>query len=192
MLPKTSTLILFGATGDLAARMLLPSLYGLDSDKLLPEDLRIFATARGDHDDDGFRAHARHALEENVPANFFDAERAERFLERLHYVPLDARDTEGFKRLAAAVGDKNGDIAIFLSTAPSLFEPTIDGLAAAGLAGAACPARARKAARHRPRLEPRDQRCRRPTPFPRTASSGSTIISARKRSRTCSRCASPT
>ncbi len=136
MLAKTSTLILFGATGDLAARMLLPSLYGLDSDKLLPEDLRIFGTARGEMDDAGFRAHARKALEEHVPASFFDAGRVDRFLERLRYVPLDARDAEGFKRLAAGVGDKDGDIAIFLSTAPALFKPTIDNLAAAGLAGA--------------------------------------------------------
>jgi len=134
VLPKTSTLILFGATGDLAARMLLPSLYGLDSDKLLPAELRIFGTARGDLDDAGFRAHARKALKEHVPANFFDAARADRFLERLHYVALDARDSDGFTRLAAAVGDKD-DIAIFLSTAPSLFKPTIDNLAAAGLAG---------------------------------------------------------
>jgi glucose-6-phosphate 1-dehydrogenase len=134
VLPKTSTLILFGATGDLAARMLLPSLYGLDSDKLLPEELRIFGTARADLDDDGFRAHARKALEEHVPESFVDASRVDRFLERLHYVALDARDAEGFERLAAAVGDKD-DIAIFLSTAPSLFKPTIDNLAAAGLAG---------------------------------------------------------
>ncbi len=131
---KTSTLILFGATGDLAARMLLPSLYGLDSDKLLPAELRIFGTARGELDDAGIRAHTRKALEEHVPANFFDAAQADRFLERLHYVPLDARDAEGFHRLAAAVGDKD-DIAIFLSTAPSLFKPTIDDLAGAGLAG---------------------------------------------------------
>ena len=132
---KASTLILFGATGDLAARMLLPSLYGLDNDGLLPPDLRIFATARSEHDDESFRAHARRALKEHVPASFFDDAVADRFLERLHYVPLDARDPEGFKRLAAAVGDGGGEIAIFLSTAPSLFKPTIDNLAAAGLAG---------------------------------------------------------
>jgi len=43
---KVATLLLFGATGDLARRMLLPSLYGLDADGLLPADLRIVGTAR--------------------------------------------------------------------------------------------------------------------------------------------------
>jgi glucose-6-phosphate 1-dehydrogenase len=42
---KATTLLMFGATGDLARRMLIPSLYGLDSDGLLPPDLRDFASA---------------------------------------------------------------------------------------------------------------------------------------------------
>ena len=61
---------------------------------------------------------------------------AARFLQRLRYVALDATDTAGFARLADAVGDPSSGVAIFLSTAPSLFEPTIQGLASAGLA---CP-----------------------------------------------------
>jgi len=130
------TLLLFGATGDLSRRMLLPSLYGLDADGLLPADLKIVGTARSPLDDEGFRAQARAALEEHLPAGFFSAEVAGRFLPRLHYVPVDIRDSASFARLAEAVGDPNAGVAIFLSTAPSLFRPTIDGLAAAGLA---CP-----------------------------------------------------
>ena len=45
MTERVSTLVLFGATGDLARRMLLPSLYGLDADGLLPPELRIIGTA---------------------------------------------------------------------------------------------------------------------------------------------------
>ena len=55
-------LLLFGATGDLAQRMLLPSLYGLHADKLLPDGLTITGTARSEHDDDSFREFARKAL----------------------------------------------------------------------------------------------------------------------------------
>ena len=55
-------LLLFGATGDLSQRMLLPSLYGLAADGLLPADLAIVATARTSHDDDAFRAFAEKAL----------------------------------------------------------------------------------------------------------------------------------
>jgi glucose-6-phosphate 1-dehydrogenase len=133
---KVATLLLFGATGDLARRMLLPSLYGLDADGLLPERLRIVGTARTPLDEEAFRAKAREALEQFLPTGFLDAKVAERFLARLSYVPLDITDPAGFQQLAGAIGDPAGGVAIFLSTAPSLFKPTIDGLAAAGLA---CP-----------------------------------------------------
>jgi glucose-6-phosphate 1-dehydrogenase len=130
---KVSTLLLFGATGDLARRMLLPSLYGLDSDGLLPDDLRIIGTARTELDDDAFRGKARGALDEHLPAGFSQPELVERFLKRLSYVALDATQAAGFPKLAQAIGDPAHGVAIFLSTAPSLFEPTIAGLQAAGL-----------------------------------------------------------
>jgi glucose-6-phosphate 1-dehydrogenase len=136
MAEKASTLLLFGATGDLARRMLLPSLYGLDSDGLLPANLRIIGTARTELDDAAFRERAKAALEEHLPAGFFQQGIAGRFLERLHYVALDIKDPAGFERLAKTIGDPCHGVAIFLSTAPSLFKPTIDGLEGAGLA---CP-----------------------------------------------------
>jgi glucose-6-phosphate 1-dehydrogenase len=133
---KVSALLLFGATGDLARRMLLPSLYGLDADGLLPDDLTIIGTARSELDDEEYRTKARDALDEHLPAGFYSSEVGERFLKRLRYVPLDIGDEAGFSRLAKAVGDPSRGLAIFLSTAPSLFTPTIEGLRAAGLA---CP-----------------------------------------------------
>ena len=129
---KVSTLLLFGATGDLAHRMLLPSLYGLHADGLLPEDFKIVCTARSELDDEQYRASAVEALKEHVPANFYDPRTALIFSRRLSYVALDATKPEGFKELAKKV-DSSAGLAIFLSTAPSLFKPTIDGLAAAGL-----------------------------------------------------------
>ncbi|MGZ2411064.1 glucose-6-phosphate 1-dehydrogenase [Sphingomonas sp. F9_3S_D5_B_2] len=134
MADTVSTLLLFGATGDLARRMLLPSLYGLDADGLLPERLRIIGTARTVLDDAAFRERAKAALEEHVAEGFLKEDVAERFLMRLHYVPLDIKDPAAFGELASQVGDPSGGVAIFLSTAPSLFKPTIDGLAGAGLA----------------------------------------------------------
>ena len=133
---KASTLLLFGATGDLARRMLLPSLYGLDSDGLLPSDLRIIGTARTELDDDAYRGRVLEALQQFLPQGFFDQAVADRFLKRLHYVPVDINQQDSFSRLASTIGDPCDGVAIFLSTAPSLFKPTIDGLEAAGLA---CP-----------------------------------------------------
>ncbi|MCY7338401.1 MAG: glucose-6-phosphate dehydrogenase, partial [Sphingomonas bacterium] len=116
---KVSTLLLFGATGDLAHRMLLPSLYGLHADGLLPPELRIIGTARSELDDAAFRASAIDALVEHVPADFFDRQVAETFVARLSYIALDATQAAGFSRLADKIDPAQG-LAIFLSTAPSL------------------------------------------------------------------------
>ena len=126
-------LLLFGATGDLAQRMLLPSLCALDADRLVAPDLRIVGTARQALDDEGYRAFARTALEKFLPADRHGA--IPDFLKRLHYQPLDANQTAQFADLAAKVGPIEQGLSIFLSTAPSLFGPTIAGLVASGLAG---------------------------------------------------------
>jgi glucose-6-phosphate 1-dehydrogenase len=127
-------LVLFGATGDLSQRMLLPSLCALHADGLVAEDLQIVGTARSEHDDASFRAFAGEALARFLPDERQPAIPA--FLQKLSYQTLDASQPEGFAGLAAKVGAIDDGLAIFLSTAPSLFEPTIAGLSASGLAGA--------------------------------------------------------
>nr|WP_294849079.1 glucose-6-phosphate dehydrogenase [uncultured Sphingomonas sp.] len=131
---KAHTLLLFGATGDLAHRMLLPSLYGLHADALLPDDLKIIGTARSELDDAGFRKTALDALREFVPADFYDEATAAKFAERLSYVTLDASVPDHFDELSKRI-DLSKGLAIFLSTAPSLFEPIIEGLERVGLTG---------------------------------------------------------
>jgi glucose-6-phosphate 1-dehydrogenase len=126
-------LLLFGATGDLAQRMLLPSLCALHADRLVADDLEIIGTARQDLDDASYRNFAREALERFLPADRRGSMAT--FLNRLHYQPLDANNAAGFAALADKVGSIDGGLAIFLSTAPSLFEATITGLSAAGLTG---------------------------------------------------------
>jgi len=128
-------LLLFGATGDLSQRMLLPSLYGLAADGLLPDRLAIVATARSPHDDAAFREFAEKALRRFVPSERLDEAALAAFLPRIRYVPVDASKEDDFGALAAAVGSTDRGLSIFLSTAPSLFGATIDGLAKAGLAG---------------------------------------------------------
>ena len=123
-------LLLFGATGDLAQRMLLPSMCALDADGLLDPGLKIVGTARSAMTSEEFRDFARAALEKYLPGPRRGA--LESFLTRLHYVAVDATTPEGYDELARTVGDYRG-LAIFLSTAPSLFEATIKGLEGAGL-----------------------------------------------------------
>ena len=132
---RSSALLLFGATGDLARRMLLPSLYALHDDGLLPEEFRVVGTARSDLDDEEFRRLAG----DSVRARLGESGRSDAglpgFLERLAYRPLDiGAGAEGFTALAQAV-QPDRPLAIYLSTAPHLFEPTIRGLERAGLAG---------------------------------------------------------
>jgi len=132
---QSGTLLLFGATGDLARRMLLPSLYALHADGLIAPDLRIFGTARSVLDDAGYRAMAGEALNTFLPDARKDEATIDQFLQRLRYQPLDASKPAGFRDLAKGLGDLSGGLSIFLSTAPALFTPTIQGLKGAGLAG---------------------------------------------------------
>ena len=127
---KANTLLLFGATGDLSQRMLLPSLCGLGADGLLDEDLTIVGTARKPLSDAEFRNFAREAIEKFLPR---DRQRSlGDFLNRLHYQPLDVTQEDAFPQLAGRIGGGCERLAIFLSTAPNLFETTIEGLEAAG------------------------------------------------------------
>ena len=130
---KANKLLLFGATGDLSQRMLLPSLCALAAEGLLEPELRIVGTARSELSDAEFRDFARAALERFLPAERRGS--MADFLNRLSFQPLDVTTPEGFTELAAKIGAPAERLAIFLSTAPSLFEPTIRGLADAGLAG---------------------------------------------------------
>jgi len=131
----SNKLLLFGATGDLSQRMLLPSLCALDSDGLLPGDIKIIGTARSEHTDESFRNFAADALEKFIPGG--REVKDDHFLKRLQYQDLDASTPEGFDSLAKCVGPigagEDEGLSIFLSTAPFLFGPTITGLHSSGL-----------------------------------------------------------
>ena len=127
--------LLFGATGDLARRMLLPSLYNLHADGLLPDGLTITGAARQDLDDGGYRDFAKAALNEFLPDDRKDDAQIGSFAERLSYTPTDLSNPKCFGPLAEKVGDIAGGLAIYLSTAPSLFESAIEGLQTVGLTG---------------------------------------------------------
>jgi glucose-6-phosphate 1-dehydrogenase len=129
-------LLLFGATGDLAQRMLLPSLFSLHAEGLIAPEVKIIGTARSDLDDVGFRKVAADALEKFLAPEAKVPEAVPGFLDRLRYVPLDASQPDSFVALREVMGeDRDQHTAIYLSTAPSLFGSTIAGLQKAGLDG---------------------------------------------------------
>jgi len=138
--PEACDFVVFGGTGDLALRKLLPALYHCDLEGRLPEDTRVIAVSRSDLDDEGYRAQARAALAEHVAAEFQDLGAVERLLERVHYVPVDVQDEASWKPLFDTLQDReNADQAVrvfYLSVAPSLFGPICSQLGAGGFADA--------------------------------------------------------
>ena len=183
-------LMLFGATGDLALRMLYPSLYFLDASDLLPNGMRVIGAARSNLEQDAFLQMVRQALEARADGGVTEAAWA-RFSSRLAYVSFDASKPESFQALARALEGTERTI-FYLSTSPGLFGPICTGLKAGGLAHAGSRMVVEKPIGRDPKSLPGGQRRAGRRPSARTVSSGSTTISARRRCRTCWRCASPT
>ncbi|WGF88419.1 glucose-6-phosphate dehydrogenase [Marinivivus vitaminiproducens] len=128
-------LTVFGATGDLARRKILPALYHRDLDGQLPDQATIIGVSRRDLGDDGFAALAREAIGEHIrPAEQFPAA-IERFIGRLRFCPVDASSDEGWPELAAAVKPYADRVQVlYLATAPDLFAPICERLGRFGLA----------------------------------------------------------
>ena len=113
-------LVIFGATGDLARRKILPGLYRRFLAGQMPEESLIIGAARGDLTDDDFRDQVRAAIAEFVPADRQDSAAIEGFLARLGYVPIDATGSNGWAALKAMMRD-NVVRAFYFSVAPGLF-----------------------------------------------------------------------
>lgn len=124
-------LVLLGGAGDLALRMLLPSLYFLEVDRLLPHDLRIIGVARADHDAAGYKALVREQLGKRATV---EEAAWNRLAARLDYISVDITKDEGAAKLAERVGE-HGSLVIFFSLSPSLYGPACAALKTAELTG---------------------------------------------------------
>ncbi len=132
-------MVIFGASGDLTKRMLLPSLYHLAKKKLLPAEFALLGCAIDSMSQDDFRNRVRSDLREFGGApdqcKFCDW-----LLERLYYVSGDFQKPEIYqqmKSLLAEIDEKhhtNGSYFYYLATTPTLIGPIVEQLGAAGLA----------------------------------------------------------
>jgi glucose-6-phosphate 1-dehydrogenase len=136
--PEPFALVIFGATGDLAARKLLPALCGLWQDRLLPERMAVVGVGRRDKTDDAFRADVRADLVRfrgAVPAGADGQD----FLAHVYYHRADFTTTEGLQGLGRRLGELEaqrglpGNRLYYLATDPEFFAPIVEGLGAAGL-----------------------------------------------------------
>lgn len=127
-------LVVFGGTGDLALRKLMPALYFRDRDRQLPPETRIVGVSRTEIDRDAYVERIRDALQRHVVPDDLSPEVVERFCSRLFFVPLDASGAEGWSRLSEVLSEDERRIRIFyLATSPELFGPVCRNIAAAGL-----------------------------------------------------------
>lgn len=128
-------LVIFGGTGDLARRKLLPALYHLMKVGQIPEDARIIAAARSEIGTDGYRAIAREALETFLSQGELDGEVLERFLGCVDYQQVDAHSNDCWPDLAAALERREGAVrAFYLAVAPEFFGPICERLNECGAA----------------------------------------------------------
>lgn len=134
--PRPLDLVIFGGTGDLAMRKLLPALYHLHCDGLLAATTRVVGVARDDLDDAGYReqvcVQAQRFLGKDFRPGDWNA-----FAARLLYARVDALDGTSFSGLAEQLSARpDGQRVFYLSTAPSLFAAISRHLEAAGLIAA--------------------------------------------------------
>jgi glucose-6-phosphate 1-dehydrogenase len=133
--PAPQAVVIFGATGDLATRKILPALYHLAVQGLLPDPTTIVGVARTALDDDGFRAHARRAIEA-AHGNVDERDWA-RFAQTLHYVAGSFDAPEAMRGLLHHLdeADRNGCEGArlyYLAVPPQAFLPIVRGLAEIG------------------------------------------------------------
>ncbi len=128
-------LVIFGGTGDLARRKILPGLFRRFISEQMPGEARIIGAARSDLDSDGYRKMIRDAIAEFGGDEKENKDCLERFLAQLDYVPIDAKGEGGWKELAGLM--REGRVhAFYFSVAPSLFGDLAERLHKHGLAHA--------------------------------------------------------
>ena len=128
--PEPCTLAIFGATGDLTERKLMPALYSLAFRRLLPERFGVVGVARADQSDEGFREAMRSAVE-RYGRDPFRQEVWDDLAGGMRYLMLNAADEEAAANLGAVLEDldsergTNGNRLYYFAVPPGAFEPLV-------------------------------------------------------------------
>jgi glucose-6-phosphate 1-dehydrogenase len=135
---RPTTLTIFGATGDLARRKLLPALYNLAHEGALPERFNLVGISRSHMEHDEFRVEAREAIEQ-FSRRPPDPQVLAALLDNVRYLPGTFDDQSVYERLAGQLREFDQDYGaplnrlFYLSTAPSFFPVIVEALGAQGL-----------------------------------------------------------
>jgi glucose-6-phosphate 1-dehydrogenase len=129
-------LVLFGGTGDLTWRKLMPALFQAFRHGKLPPEGRILAVARDEQTDDQYRAWIKERFQSVEGAKRPSDEEFARFAELLHYRRMDLSQPEHYVGLKEWLGERNADtVVLYLATSPYLFPQICAQLGEAGLNG---------------------------------------------------------
>jgi len=131
---EPTDVIIFGATGDLSARKLIPSLYHLFCIGQFPSGSRIIGAARSDLDDKGFDDFLEAQARKRIRESDFNADCWATFKQCISYHRVDLTDQSSFEGLSTCLAEHPDRVRLFyLSVGPTLFNATCEGLDAAGL-----------------------------------------------------------
>ncbi len=137
--PKPTILTIFGASGDLTVRKLIPALYDLARDRRLPPEFTIVGFARRAYSHDEFRALMKEGVAKYSRSKLGNL--WESFSRGIYYFQGDLESLDSYKELSEFLSKLDGERgtlgnrAFYLATAPSYFKPIIENLGAADLAG---------------------------------------------------------
>lgn len=124
--------VLFGATGDLSRRMLLPSLYYLHMEGLLQPGQKIIGSSRSERTTEEFCSQMEGWVRERT-GDHFDEQQFASFAERVSYVPVNANDLADFEKLKDILDGGAQEAVFYLSTSPAIFAATTQNLKSVGL-----------------------------------------------------------
>jgi glucose-6-phosphate 1-dehydrogenase len=134
-----SLMVIFGATGDLSARKLLPAIYNLAKQRLLPAGFAVVGAAIDDLSDDAFRKHAADVITKFSRTQPVDPQILQTFLNSVFYTKVDFSKVEDFKTLRRKVDELDqarhvsGNRIYYCATPPPTYETITEQLQAAGL-----------------------------------------------------------
>jgi len=137
--PEKAAILIFGASGDLTSRKLLPALYRLWKEGYLAEEAPIIGVARREKTDESFRNEMRDAVAANTGDASMNDDDWNGFARRLYYERLDITESEQFPALRERVESLEAEHGVsstrivYLATSPSLFLPSIEALHEAGM-----------------------------------------------------------
>lgn len=137
--PDSLVLVIFGGSGDLTKRKLIPSLYQLFKQRKLPKRFAVLGVGRSPYIDDTYRPHLDESLDKYLSSGEYDASLAEQFLSSVHYLSIDPSQQEQYAELKSTLEaidkqiDNPGNYIYYLSTPPSLYGIIPQHLASVGL-----------------------------------------------------------